>query len=97
MKYALVTGTDHGVGLELARELLQREFFVVACRMNPEEKQVDAIKDMDGSGRRVTVIDTENLSTGMGHMIIKAVEMRDSGCSTAEIVLRPKLFRRRKI
>ena len=23
MKYALVTGTDHGVGLELARELLQ--------------------------------------------------------------------------
>ena len=45
MKYALVTGTDHGVGLELARELLQREFFVVACRMNPEEKQVDELMD----------------------------------------------------
>ena len=43
MKYALVTGTDHGVGLELARELLLREFFVVACRMNPEEKQVDEL------------------------------------------------------
>ena len=45
MKYALVTGTDHGVGLELTRELLQREFFVVACRMNPEEKQVDELMD----------------------------------------------------
>ena len=45
MKYALVTGTDHGVGLELARELLQREFFVVACRMNPEEKQVDELME----------------------------------------------------
>lgn len=45
MKYALVTGTDHGLGLELARELLRREFFVVACRMNPEEKQVDRLMD----------------------------------------------------
>ena len=54
MKYALVTGTDHGVGLELARELLQREFFVVACRMNPEEKQVDEL--MDRYPRRMAVI-----------------------------------------
>ena len=37
MKYALVAGTDHGLGL--ARELLWREFFVAACRMNPEENR----------------------------------------------------------
>ena len=54
MKYALVTGTDHGVGLELVRELLQREFFVVACRMNPEEKQVDEL--MDSYPDRMAVI-----------------------------------------
>ena len=54
MQYALVTGTDHGVGLELARELLQREFFVVACRMNPEEKQVDEL--MDSYPDRMAVI-----------------------------------------
>ena len=43
MRYALVTGTDHGVGLELARELLRRDFYVVACRMNPAEKQIDGL------------------------------------------------------
>ena len=50
------------------------------------QSALNAIKDMGDNGKRVTVIDTENLSTGMGHMIMKAVEMRDSGCSTAEIV-----------
>ena len=54
MKYALVTGTDHCVGLELVRELLQREFFVVACRLNPEEKQVDEL--MDGYPDRMAVV-----------------------------------------
>ena len=54
MKYALVTGSDHGVGLELVRELLQRKFFVVACRMNPEEKQVDEL--MDSYPDRMSII-----------------------------------------
>lgn len=45
MKYALVTGTDHGVGLELVKELLQRGFYVAACRMDPKEKQVDELAD----------------------------------------------------
>ena len=43
MKYALVTGADHGVGLELVKNLLKREYFVVACRLNSEEKQVDGL------------------------------------------------------
>lgn len=51
----------------------------------PVQNAMDAIKTMGDSGKRVTVIDSENLSTGMGHMIMKAVEMRDTGSSSAEI------------
>ena len=41
---------------------------------------------MGENGKRVTVIDSEHLSTGIGHLIINAVEMRDGGSSLAEIV-----------
>lgn len=40
---------------------------------------------MGEGGKRVTVIDSENLSTGMAPMIMNAVEMRDGGSSVAEI------------
>ena len=43
MKYALVTGTDHGLGLALVKELLRRDYFVVACRLDSNEKQVDEL------------------------------------------------------
>ena len=43
MKYALVTGTDHGLGLALVKELLKRDYFVVACRLDSNEKQVDEL------------------------------------------------------
>lgn len=45
MNYALVTGADHGIGLELVKNLLERGFFVVACRLNPMERQVDALRE----------------------------------------------------
>ena len=45
MKYALVTGCDHGVGLCLAEKLLDRGYHVALCRMNPEEKQADALAE----------------------------------------------------
>ena len=35
---------------------------------------------------RVSIIDSEQFSSGMAFMIIKAVEMRDSGCSASEII-----------
>lgn len=44
MNYALVTGADHGVGLALVTNLLARGWTVLACRLNPSEKQVDALK-----------------------------------------------------
>lgn len=43
MLYTLVTGTDHGVGLALVKDLLCRGHFVVACRMNPKEQQIDEL------------------------------------------------------
>ena len=45
MKYALVTGCDHGVGLELASQLTKREYTVAACRINPEERLIDALAE----------------------------------------------------
>lgn len=38
------------------------------------------------NGKRITVIDSGHLSMGLGFMVLKAVEMRDNGKSTAEIV-----------
>ena len=43
MKYALVTGCDHGVGLALAEQLVQRNYTVAACRLDENETQVDSL------------------------------------------------------
>ena len=43
MKYALVTGCDHGVGLALAEQLVQRNYTVAACRFNENESQLDSL------------------------------------------------------
>ena len=45
MKYALVTGCDHGIGLCLAEKLLERGYTVAAGYINGEEKQLTALKD----------------------------------------------------
>lgn len=45
-----------------------------------------ALELMGGDGRRVTVIDSAHLSTGMGHMVMRAVELRDRGETVGEIV-----------
>lgn len=46
----------------------------------------EALKLMGESGGKVRIIDSEHLSTGIGHMVVRAVEMRNSGCSSDEIV-----------
>ena len=43
MKYALVTGCDHGVGLALAEQLVKRNYTVAACRINENEAQLDLL------------------------------------------------------
>lgn len=41
--HALVTGTDHGVGLALAGQLIERGYFVTACRYDETETAVDEL------------------------------------------------------
>lgn len=43
-KIALVTGTDHGVGLFLSKALLDRGYFVIAVRLTEKERQIDDLK-----------------------------------------------------
>ena len=45
-----------------------------------------ALKLMGEQGNRVHIVDSGHLSTGMGHMVIRAVEMREMGKSAEEIV-----------
>ena len=44
-----------------------------------------ALEKMGEKGKRVHVVDSCHLSTGMGHMVIRAVELRDEGKSAVEI------------
>lgn len=57
MKYALVTGTDHGLGPALVKNLLDRDYFVIACRHNPKEKQIDALMDTYGQSLKIMELD----------------------------------------
>lgn len=45
-----------------------------------------ALELMGDNGKKVHIVDSEHLSTGMGHMVIKAVEMREGGSSAEEII-----------
>ena len=56
-KYALVTGTDYGVGLALAEELLGRGYFVVAARHDPENKQIDGLRERNIDSLAIVQVD----------------------------------------
>lgn len=56
-KYAMVTGTDHGVGLALAEELLQRGYFVVAARFDSGEKQIDLLQEAHKEQMQIVQLD----------------------------------------
>lgn len=53
----------------------------------------ESLQLLGEDGKRVTVIDSGHLSMGLGLMVLKAVEMRDSGKSTAEIIEASKNMR----
>lgn len=44
---------------------------------------------------KITIVDSAHLSTGIGHMVINAVDMRDRGCSSDEIAEASKAMRER--
>lgn len=59
----------------------------ISSQISLSSQNATAAKGLMGEqGNRVTVIDSGHLSTGIGHMVIKAMELRDAGRSADEIV-----------
>ena len=56
---------------------------------------LDALKLMGEDGRRVHIVDSLHLSTGMGHLVVNAVEMRNNGKSTQEILEQSESMKKR--
>lgn len=59
-KVALVTGTDHGVGLALAQKLLNRDYFVIALRLNEKETQIDELETCHPNQMTIVPVDIGN-------------------------------------
>jgi len=57
MKYVLVTGADHGVGLELAKQLISRNYYVLACRIDVNERQIDELKNANKDKMEIINLD----------------------------------------
>lgn len=49
------------------------------------ENAMKAVKEMGEAGKRIHVFDTGHLSTGLGHMVIRAAELAREGKSAEEI------------
>lgn len=56
-RYALVTGTDHGVGYALVEQLLERGYFVVAARLNPMEVAIDKLMESHQNQMAIVQVD----------------------------------------
>ena len=53
---------------------------------NSYERAAAALEQLGMLSDRVKLVDSETLSTGIAHLVLKAVELRDRGCSSHEIV-----------
>ncbi len=87
-KYAFVTGTDHGVGLALAEELLKRGYFVVAARVNPAENAIDRLQ-VENAGRMAVVecnVGTDESVSAMASAVKKLVPQIDLLINNAGIL-----------
>jgi len=56
-RISLVTGADHGVGLALTEELLNRGYYVIATRFNTEETLIDKLKDAYSDQLEIILVD----------------------------------------
>lgn len=59
------------------------------------QNAVKAAEIMGEEGKRVHVVDSQHLSTGMGHIVINAVNMRDAGSTVSEILDGAEQLKRR--
>lgn len=82
-----------------ARELEQYDALIhIAVSSHIGKSCANAMTALERLGeraKRVTVVDSEHLSTGMGHMVMRAVELRNGGKSAEEIVAAVRAMRRK--
>ena len=76
---------------EFFRDMLSRYSEIVHIAVssgtsNSFDRATIALEQLGMLSDRVKVVDSETLSTGMAHLVLKAVELRDKGCSSHEIV-----------
>jgi len=50
------------------------------------ENATQAVKKLGEQGKKVHVVDSGHLSTGLGHMVIRAVDLKDEGKAVADIL-----------
>lgn len=50
------------------------------------ENAIESLKMMGSNAEKVHIIDSSHLSTGIGHLVLTAVEMRDKGKACGEII-----------
>lgn len=62
----------------------------IAC-----ENAQKAVELMGGDGKRVHIFDSENLSSGMGFLVIRAAELANQGCNSQEILSELETLRTR--
>ena len=55
----------------------------------------EAVKKMGDDGKRIHIIDSEHLSTGIGHMVLRAAEMVKGGSNAESIIAEIKDMRSR--
>ncbi len=56
---------------------------------------LEALTLMGEDGKRVHIVDSQHLSTGMGHLVVNAVEMCNSGKSAEEILEQAESIKKR--
>lgn len=88
MKYVLVTGADHGLGFALVQNLLNRGYFVVACRLNAKEQELDKLQEQYPNQLLIQELDIgsdDSVST-MKENVSKAVPHLDLLINSAGIL-----------
>ncbi len=56
---------------------------------------LEAVSLMGEEGKRIHLVDSGHLSTGMGFVVIKAVELRDAGKSVSDIIAELDVMKKR--
>lgn len=61
MKTALITGANRGIGLEFARQLKDKGYFIIGCCRNPE--QANELNDLTDEVIQLDVTNDNDITT----------------------------------